>query len=46
MVMTFEKTKVMDEVYIETGVKFFEIVSGVQEFDLENDDDVKAFKQS
>lgn len=43
-VMMFERTKVMDMVYMKYKVKLFEIMSGLKEFDLENDEEVKAVK--
>lgn len=44
--MMFERTKVMDQVYITHGVKLFEIMAGNKEFNLEEDEDVKAIKNA
>ena len=45
-IMQFEKTRIMDLIYINHQVKFHEIMAANKEFDLENDEDYKALQIS
>ena len=42
----FERTKVMDTIYMKHGVKLHELMAAMVEYDLENDEDFKAVKNS
>lgn len=41
-----ERTKVMDQIFIKHQVKLHELQQGIKDYDLENDEDVKALKGS
>jgi len=40
-IMMLERTKVMDDIYLEFDIKLSELMGGVKHYDLENDPRVK-----
>ena len=44
MIVMVERTRVMDRIYMEHKVKLVELQHAINEFDLDNDDDVKSCK--
>jgi 2-polyprenyl-6-methoxyphenol hydroxylase-like FAD-dependent oxidoreductase len=45
-IVMFERTKIMDQVYMKHGIKLAEMQSLHKEHDLDNDEDIKALKNS
>lgn len=45
-IVMFERTKIMDQVYMKHDIKLAELQSLHKEHDLDNDDDIKALKNS